>query len=128
MPAASVFVTGGTGYIGVPLIRELVQREHSVRALVRPGSEHKLPSGCEAVIGNALDPATYAEQIRPSTVFVQLVGVDHPSPSKTAQFQAIDRTAGLGAVAAAKIAGIGHFIYLSSGPSCAHDEELHRGA
>lgn len=39
----TVFVTGGTGYLGTPLIRALVKRGHSVRALVRPGSEKKLP-------------------------------------------------------------------------------------
>ena len=37
-----VFVTGGTGYLGRPLIRELLTRCHTVRALVRPGSEKKL--------------------------------------------------------------------------------------
>jgi uncharacterized protein YbjT (DUF2867 family) len=41
------------------------------------------------------------------------VGVAHPSPSKAAEFQAIDRTSALGAIAAAKAAGIQHFIYLS---------------
>jgi len=113
MPARSVFVTGGTGYIGVPLIRELVRRGQSVRALVRPGRERKLPMGCEAVIGDALDPATYSEQIRPATVFVQLVGVAHPSPSKASEFLSVDRIAGLGAVAAARANEIEHFIYLS---------------
>jgi uncharacterized protein YbjT (DUF2867 family) len=44
---------------------------------------------------------------------VQLVGVSHPSPSKTAEFQAIDRASGLGAISAAQNAGIRHFVYLS---------------
>jgi uncharacterized protein YbjT (DUF2867 family) len=109
----SVFITGGTGYIGAPLIRALLARGHSVHALVRTGSEKKLPAGCEAVIGNALDPASYRHKIAPSDTFVQLVGVAHPSPAKAAEFQAIDRVSALGAVAAAKEAAIQHFIYLS---------------
>lgn len=109
----SVFVTGGTGYIGVPLIRELLQRGHSVRALVRPDSEKKLPAGCEPIVGNALEADSYRNRITPAHTFVQLVGVSHPSPSKAAEFQKIDRAAGLGAIAAAKGAGIQHFIYLS---------------
>jgi uncharacterized protein YbjT (DUF2867 family) len=109
----SVFVTGGTGYIGVPLIRELLQRGHSVRALVRPGSEKKLPAGCEPIVGNALEADSYRNRITPAHTFVQLVGVSHPSPSKAAEFQKIDRAAGLGAIAATKGAGIQHFIYLS---------------
>jgi uncharacterized protein YbjT (DUF2867 family) len=44
---------------------------------------------------------------------VQLVGVSHPSPSKAAEFQAIDRASALGAIAAARQVGVRHFIYLS---------------
>jgi nucleoside-diphosphate-sugar epimerase len=109
----SVFVTGGTGYIGTPLIRALVERGHSVRALVRPGSEKKLPAGAEAIPGNALDSSSYAARIQPSHTFVQLVGVAHPSPSKAAEFQAIDRESALGAISAARQAGVQHLIYLS---------------
>ena len=72
-----VFVTGGAGYLGRPLIVELLKRGHRVRALARPGSESKLPVGCEVVLGNALDAASYQEQIAPANTFVQLVGVPH---------------------------------------------------
>ena len=109
----SIFITGGTGYIGKPLIQQLIARGHRVRALVRAGSEKKLAAGCEAVAGNALDPSTYASLVAPSRTFVQLVGVSHPSPAKAAEFQAIDRASGLGAVQAAQDAGIQHFVYLS---------------
>lgn len=109
----SVFITGSTGYLGTPLIRALVDRGHSVRALVRPGSEKKLPAGVTAVSGNALDASSYAARLAPSHTFVQLVGVSHPSPSKAAEFQAIDRASALGAIAAARQAGVRHFIYLS---------------
>lgn len=34
-----MFIAGGTGYIGWPLIRELLERGHTVRALARAGSE-----------------------------------------------------------------------------------------
>jgi uncharacterized protein YbjT (DUF2867 family) len=86
----SIFVTGGTGYLGRPLISELMQRGHAVRALVRTGSESKLPSGCQAVLGNALDGSSYRDQIRPADTFVQLVGVSHPSPAKAAEFRSVD--------------------------------------
>ncbi len=109
----SVFITGSTGYLGTPLIRALVDRGHSVRALVRPGSEKKLPAGVTAVSGDALDASSYAARLAPSDTFVQLVGVSHPSPSKAAEFQAIDRASALGAIAAARQAGVRHFIYLS---------------
>jgi uncharacterized protein YbjT (DUF2867 family) len=108
-----VFIAGGSGYMGQRLIPRLLERGHEVRALLRPGSEKKLPPGCTAVIGNALDGESYAAQVAPSDTFVQLVGVAHPSPAKGAEFRSIDLPSGLGAVAAAKSAGVQHFIYLS---------------
>jgi uncharacterized protein YbjT (DUF2867 family) len=99
--------------MGRNLIPRLLERGYMVRALVRPGSEKKLPSGCTAVLGNALEAASYAQQIAPAETFVQLVGVAHPSPAKAAEFRQIDRVAALGSVAAANEAGIRHFVYLS---------------
>lgn len=108
-----VFVTGGTGYLGRPMIAELLRRGHQVRALVRAGSESKLPAGCEAILGDALDGGSYVEKISPADTFVQLVGVSHPSPAKAEQFRKIDLISATGAIKAAANAGIQRFIYLS---------------
>ena len=99
--------------MGQRLISRLLERGHDVRALVRDGSQKKLPAGCIAVPGNALDGESYARKIAPADTFVQLVGVAHPSPAKAAEFRRVDRPSGLGAIAAAKAAGIRHFVYLS---------------
>jgi uncharacterized protein YbjT (DUF2867 family) len=109
----NVFITGGTGYLGRPLIADLVRRGHQVRALVREGSQGKLPAGCAALSGNAIDASSYAAQIVPSDTFVQLVGVAHPSPAKSAQFRSIDFAAASGAIGAAGKARVKHFVYLS---------------
>jgi uncharacterized protein YbjT (DUF2867 family) len=108
-----VFVAGGTGYVGRPLITRLLERGHQVRALVRPGSERKLPEGCQAVLGDALDGTSYASKIAPADTFVQLVGVSHPNPSKAAEFRNVDLASGRSAVEAAKNAGVRHFVYIS---------------
>jgi uncharacterized protein YbjT (DUF2867 family) len=109
-----VFVTGGTGYVGRPLITQLLERGHQVQALVRQGSERKLPPGCQAAIpGDALDGKSYASKISPADTFVQLVGVAHPSPAKAAEFRNIDLASGRSAVEAARSAGVQHFVYVS---------------
>jgi uncharacterized protein YbjT (DUF2867 family) len=108
----NVFITGGTGYMGSRLIAELLARGHKVRALVRSGSQAKLPSGAEAVVGDALSAASYAARVAPSDTLVQLVGVAHPSPAKGKEFRAIDLPSGLAAVEAAKQARA-HLVYIS---------------
>ena len=45
----TVFITGATGYIGTRLIKLLTSKGHHVIALVRKGSEHKVPAGAEVV-------------------------------------------------------------------------------
>jgi nucleoside-diphosphate-sugar epimerase len=110
----TVFITGGTGYIGSRLIKALLYKGgYHIKALVRSGSESKLPKGCEIIVGNALNLATYVNRIQPARVFIHLVGVAHPSPAKRQQFKDIDLVSVQQASAAAKQASISHFIYLS---------------
>jgi uncharacterized protein YbjT (DUF2867 family) len=113
MAPRNVFITGGTGYLGRRLASQLLQRGHTVRALVRRGSEDRLPEECEAVFGDALRATTFADLVAPSETFVQLVGVSKPSPSKAAQFRAIDLESVRASVPVASNAGIRHFVYVS---------------
>jgi uncharacterized protein YbjT (DUF2867 family) len=90
-----------------------VKGGHDVSALVRKGSEKKLPAGCRPVLGNALDSNSYAGQITPADTFIQLLGVSHPNPSKAAEFRNVDLVSGQNAINAALGAGVRHFIYVS---------------
>ena len=108
-----VFITGGTGYIGRPLIGALLEREYAVTALVRSASAHKLPRGADAVIGNALDASTFTNAIPPNATFVHLVGTPHPSPAKAAEFQRVDLASIKAGVVAARQAEVRHFVYVS---------------
>jgi len=71
--AHSVFVTGGTGYMGRRLIPLLIKRGHEVKPLVRKGAESKLPSGTQCVIGDALRTDSYTEHVRRADTFVHLI-------------------------------------------------------
>ena len=108
-----IFVTGGTGYLGRPLIERLVARNHRITALVRQASADKIPVGATMVIGNALAPRTFASAISPADTLVHLVGVRHPNPFKSHAFRTIDLKSIQASVVAACQAGIEHFVYLS---------------
>src|SRR5262245_49519568 len=108
-----VFVTGGTGYLGRPLIGRMLERGHSVRALSRHIAGDGLPEGAERVVGDALDAATFAHAVAPSDTFVHLVGTPHPNPSKARQFEEVDLVSIRAAVCAAQRAGVRHFVYVS---------------
>lgn len=113
MHAHDVFVTGATGYIGRSLVGALLGRGHRVRALVRPGSEAKVPAGALSVHGNALEAASYRESVAPADTFVHLVGTPHPAPWKGRQFREVDLRSIQAAVEAARYARVQHFVYLS---------------
>ena len=113
MPRRNVFVAGGTGYIGRRVLPLLLARGHVVRTLVRPGSEAKLPPGCEPIPGDALEGRTFASRVPPSDTFLQLVGVAHPSPAKAALFRSVDLASARASAGAASAARVAHFVYVS---------------
>ena len=108
-----VFITGGSGYIGSRLIKKLLRRNYHVIALVRKGSEHKIPPGAQIVIGNPFDLRTFAENIPTGSIFIQLLGVSHPSLKKARLFEEIDLKSVKASADAAARVGVSHFIYVS---------------
>lgn len=79
-----VLVTGATGYLGSRLVRALVARGHDVRALVRQGSQTRVPLGAHVFVGDALSASDYGAALDGVSTVVHLVGVAHPSPAKAA--------------------------------------------
>jgi uncharacterized protein YbjT (DUF2867 family) len=108
-----IFITGGTGYMGSRLIKLLLHKGYAVKALVRSGSENKLPNGCDYVIANAFDASTFAKEIPADAIFIQLLGVPHPGPKKKEQFKTIDLASAKASAIAAKESEVKHFIYIS---------------
>ncbi|MFO0705847.1 MAG: NAD(P)H-binding protein [Nitrospira sp.] len=113
MTARRIVVIGSTGYLGFHLIGRLFARGSCVVAIVRTGSAKRLPEGCEIVEANPLDRNGLRPHLQAGDTVVQLVGTPKPAPWKGAQFQAVDLTAGLASIEAAREARVGHFVYVS---------------
>jgi uncharacterized protein YbjT (DUF2867 family) len=109
-----VFVTGGTGYLGRPLIEALIAQGREVHALVRPESVGRLPAGARPVLGNALEAASFVNAVPRNAAIVHLVGTPHPSPAKAAQFVSVDLASIRATVDAATRAGADHLVYVSA--------------
>ena len=109
----NILVTGGTGYIGTRLVAARGARGHSVRALVRPGSAHRLPENIVTVAGNALNATSVTSVVEKTDTLVHLVGTPHPSPSKAEEFRRVDLESIRASVAAAKERHIAHLVYVS---------------
>jgi uncharacterized protein YbjT (DUF2867 family) len=88
-------------------------RGHEIRAVVREGSQAKLPRGAAIVVADPLKDGSYTEAIEGADTFVHLIGVPHPSPAKAAQFRAVDLPSVQVALKAARDAAVRHFVYLS---------------
>jgi nucleoside-diphosphate-sugar epimerase len=106
----TVFVTGGTGYMGQRLIPLLSDRGHKVTAVVREGS---FPLRATTVVANPLVRGSYTSAIAPADTFIHLIGTPHPSPAKAKQFREVDLVSVGVAIEAAAQANVRHFIYLS---------------
>jgi len=108
-----VFVAGGTGYIGRPLIENLLARGFAVDALVREGSQARLAPGARPVVGNALDAESFATAVPRGATIVHLVGTPHPGPGKAAEFVSVDLAAIRAMAAAAVTSAAKHLVYVS---------------
>ena len=108
-----VFVAGGTGYIGRPLIENLVARGIAVDALVREVSQARVAPGARPVVGNALDAESFAAAIPRGATVIHLVGTPHPGPGKAAEFISVDLASIRATTSAAVISAAKHLVYVS---------------
>jgi uncharacterized protein YbjT (DUF2867 family) len=121
-----ILVAGGTGTLGVKVVRRLADRGLAVRVLTRdPARAAQLPGTVQTLTGDLRDPAALAAALRGCATVVSavhgFVGPGKPSP------EAIDRDANLALIQAAAAAGVQHLVLVSvldAGPD--HPMSLHR--
>ncbi len=70
-----IFMTGGTGFVGTTLTRELTSRGHSVTVLMRKVESGKiLPPGASSLEGDPTNRGTWQERIAEHEAFINLAG------------------------------------------------------
>jgi NADH dehydrogenase len=110
-----VLVTGGTGFIGAALCRELDERGHDVTALSRSPGDAALPSSVETVAGDVTDPGSIADAFEGRDAVYNLVAL---SPLYDTRGDRTHDRVHLGgtehAVRAAEEAGASRFVQMSA--------------
>ncbi|MGM0399106.1 MAG: SDR family oxidoreductase, partial [Halobacteriota archaeon] len=71
----NIIVTGGTGFVGTALCRELVERGHDVTAMARSPEDDGLPDGVDGVIGDVTDYDSIESDFEGKDVVVNLVAL-----------------------------------------------------
>jgi len=114
-----VFVTGGTGFVGREIIRQLVAADHRVVALVRPGSEQKLASDPKITFhpGDVLQPSTLQGGIKGCEAVIHLVGIIREFPGKKITFRRLHVEATRNVVKAALSQGCHRYLQMSANGS-----------
>jgi dihydroflavonol-4-reductase len=116
MAAVETLVTGGTGYVGGVLVRQLCARGERVRVLLRPWSPRQALAGLqvEEYTGDLTDPGSLDQAMTGITRVYHLAASVRLDPFDEAKLRAVN-VAGTAAVArAARAAGVKRLVHVSS--------------
>ncbi len=108
-----VLVTGGTGFVGGHLVRELLRNGHRVVLL----SHHRAggaEQGVTVVRGDVTDPVSVGAAAWGCDAAINLVGIIREFPSRGVTFDRLHPLATRNVVDAAKEAGIKRYLQMSA--------------
>lgn len=107
-------LTGATGFIGQHLLRELLKRGHRLRVLLRRPLDVPI-AAASAVIGDLARPRNMAAALEGVDAIIHSAGVAHAmSGVPEDDYRVINTEATIGIARAARRAGVGRFVFLSS--------------
>lgn len=110
-----IFVSGGSGYVGQPVVEALLASGHRVRALVRPGGRPLAASGwLEPIIGDLADSDALARGVGGADAVVHLVGIIRERPAAGVTFAAIHAAGTRRLLQAASAAGVRRWVHMSA--------------
>jgi len=108
----SIFITGGSGFVGSAVISELSRRGYSVRALVNNKPIDR--SDVTSIRGDFFDPHSLDNAMRDCDAAIHLVGIIREDPARGQTFERIHYQASVNVIDAAQRNGVKRFIHMSA--------------
>ncbi|MCK4508855.1 MAG: complex I NDUFA9 subunit family protein [Desulfuromonadales bacterium] len=111
-----VFLTGGTGFVGSEVLRQLLAAGHDVRALVREGSEDKLAftERVEIHCGDVTDAASLVGAMEDCDAVIHLVGIIREFPRRGITFKEMHVTSTTNVLEATVKQGVQRYLHMSA--------------
>ncbi len=111
-----VFLTGGTGFVGSEVLRQLVAAGHVVRALVREGSEGKLAitENVEIFSGDVTDAGSLRGALAGCDAVIHLVGIIREFPRRGVTFKKLHVNSTENMLELAQKQGVQRYLHMSS--------------
>lgn len=108
----TVFLTGGSGFVGAHVLRELLAAGYRVRALARTNDPRL--EGAELVVGDLTEPGAFARALAGCRYVVHCAALYSFAPADRALTHRVNVTGTAGLAQAAHEAGVERFILTSS--------------
>lgn len=112
--AGRVFVTGGSGFVGSAILRQLRGRGYSANALTHRGGVPRTSPEVEEIRGGLFDTAALDRGMAGCTAVIHLVGIIVEKPSQGVTFERTHFEGTRAVVDAAKRNGVARFIHMSA--------------
>lgn len=109
----TVFVTGGTGFVGRAVVEKLLAQGHAVRLLVHKNTDDEQPNVVQ-IPGDVSRKETFADAIRGCSVVIHLVGIIREFPDRGITFRKLHVEATRNVLEAARATGVTRFIHMSA--------------
>lgn len=112
-----VLVTGPTGFLGLRVVRALIEEGAEVSALVRPGNEDKLGPlqvRVNTIPADVWNPASLKGRGRGHDVVIHLIGGARPDPRRGVTFRTLNYESARNVMQMAVGDGVSHFVLLSA--------------